>query len=151
MDLGLSYVRSFTMLLCIMEMVATLLVLAGLVHFYNRWVGGNQETGPVIHTDEVDAHEFSRVCVVLSFHARPALVAILKASGNHVTTREMMLFRFLIGEASREALLAYIESRRGIDTGHEASILITQIMIVQDSCEKTVKEMLESREIAGSA
>jgi hypothetical protein len=89
-----------------------------------------REPGSILISKEVDSKEFSRqfAKTLLDEKGRNVLVPLLQASGMNVTSREIAIMKYIVGEADRDFVLHVLEERRKNEADYqEAEIQNRQI------------------------
>jgi len=73
-----------------------------------------REPGSIVISKEVDSKEFSHLFAraLLDDNGRKVLLPLLEVSGMTVTSREIAIMKYIVGEENRESLLRALEERR---------------------------------------
>lgn len=109
-------------------------LLRGLWELFGNQDGASVTDNPMIHTDDVETKEFPRLSAIIHSEPklRPLLVPLMKASGNHVTGREIALFKYLTGEVTQDEMMWLLETRPQIASAEEMRILYEQLRVINE-------------------
>jgi hypothetical protein len=89
-------------------------------------------------SSDVDSGDFSKVFAkaLLDGSGQKILLGLLEANGNNVTSREMAILKYVLGEEDKEFLMQTISQKDATEMSHqESEILARQMELLQSVVE----------------